>query len=251
MFTSNLLGFNVFNKKLEDCVALIVSGIRDGSRPAWLACLNAHSFVSAQRDSEFFKALQTADILIPDGVGITLASKILKGNLKSRITGPDVFYALNERMNKEGGFSVFFFGSDMECLNLISERMQRDYPKICICGVYSPPFKEKFEQSELEEMVEIINASKPDVLWVAMTAPKQEKWIFNNLTRLDIRFAGAVGAVFDFYAGRIKRANRIFQRFGFEWLYRFVCEPRRLWRRNLSAPVFLIYVFREFIRSRK
>jgi N-acetylglucosaminyldiphosphoundecaprenol N-acetyl-beta-D-mannosaminyltransferase len=100
-------------------------------------------------------------------------------------------------------------------------------------------------------MVNAINQTQPDVLWVGMTAPKQEKWIFQNLHRLDVKFAGAVGAVFDFYVGNVKRSHPVFQRLGLEWLPRLVQQPGRLWKRMfVSAPIFVWHVVKQAIRQR-
>lgn len=94
-------------------------------------------------------------------------------------------------------------------------------------------------------MRRVINLAKPDVLWVGMTAPKQEKWIYANLPHLNVKFAAAIGAVFDFYTGRVKRSSPIFQKLGLEWLPRLVSQPRRLWRRMIiSAPIFIWHIIK-------
>jgi len=179
-----------------------------------------------------------------------LASYLLGGNIRQRITGSDIFSALNSKANELGGFSVFFLGSTLDRLEEIRARMERDYPQIRFAGSYSPPFKQDYTGDELDAMVAAINQVRPDILWVGMTAPKQEKWIHQNLHRLDVRFAAAIGAVFDFYTGRVARSHPIFQRLGLEWLPRLVQEPRRLWRRMfISAPVFMWHVVRARFRS--
>ncbi len=208
----------------------------------WLACFNPHSYVIADNDQEFSEALHGADWLVPDGIGVLLASRILGGQIRERVTGSDVFYGLQSRLNAIGGLSVFFLGSTEETLTVIRQKMSSDYPNIRIAGTYSPPFKSEYSIAELDDMIDKINASKVDVLWVSMTAPKQEKWIFQNKDKLNVRFAAAVGAVFDFYAGNIKRSHPLFQRLGLEWLPRLLQEPRRLWRRmGVSAPIFLYH----------
>ena len=127
--------------------------------------------------------------------------------------------------------------------------MERDYPRIRFAGSYSPPFKQEYSEDELEAMIAAINQARPDILWVGMTAPKQEKWLCQNLYRLDVRFAAAIGAVFDFYTGRVRRSHPIFQRLGLEWLPRLVQEPMRLWKRMfISAPIFLWHVVRARFR---
>ena len=121
--------------------------------------------------------------------------------------------------------------------------MESDFPNIRVVGTISPPFKEDFSEEENLMIVEAINRARPDVVWVGMTAPKQEKWIYEYREKLDVKVLGPVGAVFDFYTGKVKRSPAIFQKSGMEWLPRFVQEPRRLWKRNLiSNPKFLLEV---------
>lgn len=216
-----------------------------GAPCSWLACLNPHAYAVALKDSVFAAALRQSDWLIADGVGIVLASQILGGDVRQRVTGSDIFLHLQRRMNSAGGMSVFFLGSTEETLAMIRGRMAVDYPNIRIAGTYSPPFKAEFSAADQDAMIEAINGSGADVLWVGMTAPKQEKWIFENRSRLKVKFAAAVGAVFDFYTGRVKRSHPAFQHLGLEWLPRLLQQPRRLWRRMfISAPIFLADVFK-------
>ena len=241
-----VLGYCVVNCELADCVDSIFKELHDAEHPKWLACINPHSYVVALDDEDFSRALHEADWLIPDGSGIVLASRLLGGNIRQRITGSDIFTALNSRANEVGGFRVFFLGSTPDCLEEIRVRMGRDYPKIWFAGSYSPPFRQDYTEEELEAMVAAINQARPDILWVGMTAPKQEKWIFQNLHRLDVRFAAAIGAAFDFYIERVNRSHPFFQRLGLEWLPRLIQEPRRLWRRMfVSAPIFVWHVLRQ------
>lgn len=254
--TENILGYQVLTEELGPCLDSIIKRMWHGGPlacaegsaaggPVWLACLNPHSVVCAERDPIFAEALRNADWLIPDGIGVVLASRILGGRIRDRITGSDIFQGLNERLNTEGGFSCFFLGSSKETLARIVERMNRDYPNVRVVGVYSPPYKTEFSPEDDEAMLGAIHAARPDVLWVGMTAPKQEKWIYRNRDRLDVKFAAAVGAVFDFYAGNVKRSHPFFLRHGLEWLPRLLQEPRRLWRRNfISNPKFMARVVR-------
>jgi len=252
----NILGYAVGCSSAAVCVAEVFARLQavpgTDSGCAWLACLNPHSYAVALEDKTFFRALHDADWLVPDGAGIVLASSLLGGKVYERVTGSDVFFGLHSLMNSTGGMSVFFLGATEETLALIRERMARDYPNIRVAGTCSPPFKPDYTDAELEEMIKAINAVKPDVLWVGMTAPKQEKWIHENRTRLNVRFAGAIGAVFDFYTGRVQRSHPVFQRLGLEWLPRLIQQPKRLWRRMfVSAPIFLWHVFREKFSRRK
>ncbi len=237
------MGYRVRRDGVEPCVSEIMQSFDQEGRCKWLACLNPHSYVVAKNNSDFQAALKASDWLIPDGAGIMLASRILGTGIKMRITGPDIFYALHDRLQETGGYSVFFLGSSDETLAEIERRMCRDWPDIKLAGTYAPPFKHRFSDQDVADMVERINRARPDVLWVGMTAPKQEEWIYRALPKLDVRFAGAVGAIFDFYAGKIKRSHSLFIRLGLEWLPRLLREPRRLWRRTMiSAPTFMWHV---------
>jgi len=250
----NILGYGVDARSVDACadgIFATLSGETESGRGcAWLACMNPHSYAVALKDGPFAQALKGADWLVPDGAGVVMASRLLEGAIAERITGSDIFYGLHRRMNAAGGMSVFFLGATEETLAQIRERMARDYPAIRVAGTYSPPFKPTYSSAEIDDMIDAINAAEPDVLWVGMTAPKQEKWIFENRARLKVKFAGAIGAVFDFYTGRVKRSHPVFQRLGLEWLPRLIQQPRRLWRRMfVSAPVFVWHVFRQRLKA--
>lgn len=248
----NILGFEVSGLNPDQCCRSILSKIEKGEAATWLACFNPHSYAESLKDSAFTEALRSADWLVPDGAGVVIASRMLGGSISDRVTGSDIFYGLHNLMNNSGGKKVFFLGSTEENLVEIRKRMANDYPNIEVVGTYSPPFKSEYSRSELNAMIMEINSAAPDVLWVGMTAPKQEKWIFENLPDLDVRFAGAIGAVFDFYTGRVKRSHPVFQRLGLEWLPRLLQQPRRLWRRMfVSAPIFMWNVLKKKYSQRR
>jgi len=143
---------------------------------------------------------------------------------------------------------VMFLGSSEEVLALIRERAAVDYPHLDII-TYSPPFKPEFSDEDNQTMIQAINDAAPDLLWIGMTAPKQEKWTYQHWDELNIHcHCGTVGAVFDFYAGTVRRAPISWQRHSLEWLYRLLMEPRRMWRRYIIGAVkFLYYISKEFI----
>ncbi len=242
----NIAGFQVDTLGATDSVESVLRHLQaqcDAVSCKWLACINPHSFAQSLSDPSFDSALRHADWLIPDGSGIVLASGLLGGSIKERVTGSDIFYGVSAGMNTTGGGRVFFLGSTEETLASIKSRMARDYPKLEVVGTYSPPFKAEYSDAELDEMVEAINSVRPDILWVGMTAPKQEKWIHDLSPRLQVKFAAAIGAVFDFYTGNVKRSHPVFQRLHLEWLPRLIQQPRRLWRRmGVSAPIFVWHV---------
>ena len=209
--------------------------------------VNAHSFVVAQKDAAFADALLQADALLPDGISIVKACRWLKTQNApdEKIAGADLFAYEMEKLDEKGG-TCFFLGSSPATLARIEERAAEVYPYIRVI-TYSPPYKTVFTAEESLSMVSAVNAADPDLLWVGMTAPKQEKWLHDHWDELEIRcHAGAIGAVFDFFAGTVKRAPQKWIDLGLEWLYRFLKEPRRTWRRYLiDNPRFLGLVLKE------
>lgn len=204
--------------------------------------INAFSYDNARKNVLFSEALQKGDVLIPDGISIVKACRFLnaKSQPKERIAGWDLFVYEMEKLNRVGG-KVMFLGSSDAVLNLIRHRVAEKYPKIEV-DTYSPPYKPEFSDEDNEAMISAINHSNPDLLWIGMTAPKQEKWAYTHLNRLDVHcHIGTIGAVFDFFAGTVKRAPERWQRAGLEWLYRLLSEPRRMWRRYFIGNAKFIY----------
>jgi len=235
-----LLGYRVYGSETDLGVQDVCEHIASGRGVKFLSCLNPHSYAIAKNNEVFRAALQGSSWLVADGIGIVLASVLLGGRVRERTTGFDVFSGVSESLNQGPGARVFFLGSTQETLDKIAERYARDYPRLAIGGTYSPPFRAKFSREENDAMVAAINGASADVLWVGLTSPKQDIWMFDNRDRLNVRFAAGIGAVFDFYAGNIRRSHPAFQRLGLEWLPRLVQEPRRLWRRMfVSAPIFV------------
>lgn len=211
--------------------------------------INAHSYNTAQEDEAFAEALSGGDYLIPDGAGIVKACRWLKAKSQpeERIAGWDLFSSeMNRLERKSEKRKVMFLGSSEKVLALIRERAAVDYPHLEVI-TYSPPFKPEFSDEDNLAMIGAINHADPDLLWIGMTAPKQEKWAYRHWDELNIHcHCGTIGAVFDFYAGTIKRAPLWWQMHSLEWLYRLIKEPRRMWRRYIiGAAKFLYYLSKE------
>ena len=236
--TIPLLGYSVFAGTRE-VFPDGVGGVID--------TLNPHSYVIAREDRQFSNALKSADLLIPDGVGIKIAARVLAGKKIERITGSDLHEAILGSLNRRKG-SCFYLGASQDTLLKIRVRLAREYPSVR-AEFYSPPFREVFSTGESEEMITAVNSFAPDVLFVGMTAPKQEKWVHENRDRLEAPLICPIGAVFDFYAGTVRRSGDFWIRMGLEWLPRLLREPARLWKRNfVSTPLFLWYVAKEKLR---
>lgn len=245
-----LFGYQVSCRGIDGDILLARNLIASGHNGQYVACANPHSLVVAAHDEAFSRALKAADLLLPDGKGIVIAARALNFPIKQQVAGSEFFRGLTMTLSEEGGARYFFLGSTNHVLKLIKERLRKEFPEIEVCGTLSPPFRGEFSDDENRDMVAAVNAARPDVLWVGMTAPKQEKWIWQNRDKLQVPFIGAIGAVFDFYAGTKKRSSEFWQGLGLEWLPRLLREPRRLWERNLkSTPIFLYWIATEMIRK--
>lgn len=209
--------------------------------------VNTHSFVLAQKDEAFAQALQEADALLPDGSYIVKACRWLKmkNAPQEKIAGTDLFLYEMGMLDLKGG-TCLFMGSSEAVLKRIREKAAEKYPNIRVM-TYSPPFKSVFSEEESQAIVDVINDADPDLLWIGMTAPKQEKWLHDHWDMLHIHcHTGAIGAVFDFFAGTVNRAPDWWLRHNVEWLYRFIREPRRIWQRVfVSGPLFLWAALKE------
>lgn len=203
--------------------------------------INPHSYCVSKKDEDFRQALKKSDILLPDGVGIVWAARFLRNRKIGKIAGFDIFLYLMKEMN-DSGRTCFFLGASEKTLQLIKERAKKDFPNVKVLS-FSPPYKKEFSESDSNIMIEHINRCQPYTVFVGMTAPKQEKWVDQNREYLDANVICSIGAVFDFYAGTVKRPGAFWIKMGLEWLPRFLKEPRRLARRNLiSTPTFIVEV---------
>ncbi len=247
-----ILQYPVVTLSATDCIRQILVWIQAGDTGRYLACANPHSLMVARKDLDFHQALMAADLLVPDGIGIVIASRLTGGVLQRRITGTDIFMGLHRELDRLGGYSVFFLGSSEDNLTRIKSKMEATFPRIRIAGCCSPPFKPEFSEPDNRRMIDAVNSARPDVLWVGMTAPKQEKWTHQHRDQLDVKFIGPVGAVFDFFTDRVKRSHPVFQQMGLEWLPRLLRQPDRLYQRTfISAPLFMLAVMKQRVRRRR
>lgn len=218
----NCLGYRLFKGDLNELEFIDKTIINT---------INQYSYCVAEKDKTFKEALKASDILLPDGVGITNAAQFLNGVRIKKIAGADLHEFLLKKLSKKGG-SCFYLGASEDTLKRISSRIAEEYPNIKV-GAYSPPFKASFSPEDNEQMLVAVNSFEPDVLFIGMTAPKQEKWSFRNKDELNAGLICAIGAVFDFYAGTVKRPGKIWRNLGLEWLGRLIQEPKRMWKRYL------------------
>ncbi|MCF2502823.1 WecB/TagA/CpsF family glycosyltransferase [Dyadobacter sp. CY107] len=204
--------------------------------------INQYSYCIGEQNLLFKEVLKGSDVLLPDGVGIVKACSFLTGKTISKVTGWDIHKHLLNILNKEGG-KCFYLGSSGKTLSKIKDRINKEYPAI-ESAYYSPPYKERFSEEDMDEMVFNINSFRPDVVFIGLTAPKQE--ILSHLLKdkLETNVICSIGAAFDFYAGTIPRPGQLWIDLNLEWLGRFFREPKRMWKRYFYFGfVFVYYMF--------
>lgn len=228
------LGYPIYNSSLENLPTkskLLVNTI------------NQYSYCISEEDAAFKKSLLESDVLLPDGVGIVLASKWINGISVKKIAGADFHEFQLKRLNEIHG-SCFYLGASNETLAKIKTRLKSEYPNVKFGG-FSPPYKPAFTEEDNVKMIESVNSFKPNVLFVGMTAPKQEKWSHAHKEQLDAKIICSIGAVFDFYAGTVERPNKIWRGLGLEWLGRLLKEPKRMSKRYIYyGVVYAVHLVR-------
>ena len=221
METTPVLGYNVFSSRLD--------AIDPEIDKLLINTFSPNSYGLALSDNKFETALKNTDVLVLDGIGIALGSIILHGKNIKKISGQDCFDHYMAVANNKN-WKVYFLGSSEQTLKKITDRVKKEYPNV-ITGTYSPPFKPEFSEEDNNHMVNAINAFKPDVLFVGLTAPKQEKWAYQHRNRVNARIISTIGNVFDWYAGNSKRPAKIWIDLRLEWLVRIFLRPE-IFKRN-------------------
>ncbi|WPO79086.1 WecB/TagA/CpsF family glycosyltransferase [Flavobacterium sp. KACC 22761] len=234
-----LMGYSIYSGNLLGCVT---------DNKTLINTINQYSYCIAEEDAAFKKALLESDILLPDGIGIVVASRLLNNKKIKKIAGADIHQHLLNDLNQKKG-KCFYLGSSQSTLNKIVERIKKEFPYIEI-ETFSPPYKNEFSDLDNQEMIERVNFFRPDVLFVGMTAPKQEKWAYVHKDLLDTKVICSIGAVFDFYAGTVIRPNKLWIKLGLEWFVRLIKEPKRMWKRYIYyGPVFIKLVIEKKIEN--
>lgn len=236
------LGYKVFS----DDLSLIP--LKNGKTRV-INTISPNSYGIATKDAVFDSSLKGSDYLVLDGVYFALAPMLLDGKNIKRNQGPDVFYHFINRLNKEGG-KAFFFGSKEETLEKIKNRAAVEYPNIKTAS-FSPPFKDVFTDDDDREMVQIINEFKPDILFVGLTCPKQEKWAIKNAGQLNASLIICIGNVFDWFAGTQKEIHPFWFKIRLGWLIRIFLRPE-VFKRNIGNQMkFFGDVLSLFLRIKK
>jgi len=222
--------------------------MRDG-RCRQVIATGFHGLMEAHKNPGIRSILNGAELWVPDGIAPVWLARMHGHRKAVRAPGTEIMREFLKRA-EEQGYSSYFYGDTEQTLAALCETVARNYPGHRIVGAYSPPFR-PLTASEEAAIMERINAARPDVLWVALGMPKQDIWIHDRLKNLNVPAAIGVGAAFAFVAGTVPRCPEWMGRSGFEWVYRFLKEPRKLWRRDLlDGPQFLFHAGMEFFRNK-
>lgn len=243
-----ILNTNINVTNMQDTVNYLADNL-ENLRGNYICVSNVHTTMMSYRD-EFYNQVQNSGAMaLPDGKPLSIVCKMRGFYDAARVPGPDLMPEIYQ-LSKEKGYRHYFYGSSQETLDKLKEKLQRQYPWLNIVGMYSPPYRE-LSEAEDNEIIRMINDAKPDFVWVALGAPKQEIWMYQHQNKINGIMLG-VGAAFDFSAGTVKRAPAWVQEMCMEWLYRLVQDPRRLFTRYLTTNgSFLIHVFFENYHYKK
>jgi N-acetylglucosaminyldiphosphoundecaprenol N-acetyl-beta-D-mannosaminyltransferase len=240
----SILGCRVDAVRRDDAVARIVAAAR-GDRPFRIVTLGVEMIMYAQRDARFRETIAHADLLLCDTIGVLLASRLRGGPLRERVTGVDLIEPLAEASARTGDVRFFFFGGAPGVAERAAQTLRERYPGIRIAGIRDG----FFAPDDNENIIAQIAASGANILLAGLGSPKQEYWLETNLAATTCPVGIGIGGSFDVIAGTKRRAPRVLQRLGLEWLFRLMQEPAR-WRRQLALPQFAVAVMREMLMQR-
>lgn len=228
----------------------VMDGMVARRERGYVCAVAVHAVTVAQRDAEMRAALLGSSLTVPDGMPLVWAANLLGESLPHRVYGPELMRRYTRRCAEKGHRVWLYGGRDQGSLAQLALNLRRHNPGIRIVGGYSPPFRD-LEPHEEDDVVARIESDRPDVLWVGTGVPRQEKWMARMRDRLEVPVMAAVGAAFDFHAGRISQAPAWMQDRGLEWTYRIAQEPRRLLPRYLYYnPAFLSAFSRQLVREK-
>jgi N-acetylglucosaminyldiphosphoundecaprenol N-acetyl-beta-D-mannosaminyltransferase len=243
----NICGIKINNCSLREIVEAIANLIKDNQHRFVVTC-NVDHVVKLMQDAEFMQVYKMASLVVADGVPLLWASNFLGTPLKERVNGTDLFEKLCE-VAAEKNYKLLFLGGRPGAAIGAAEFLIKRYPNIRIVGTYAPPLGFENNKEENRKIVKMIRDSTPDLLFVGLGAPKQEKWIYRHKNDYRVPVSIGIGVSFELIAGMVKRAPIWMQRIGLEWFWRFMMEPGRLWKRYfIDDPKFFWLVLKQKLK---
>ena len=243
--TVNICGVKIDNYTFDDVVERITDHAMKGVVPSYVVTPNAQHVLSLQRDADFRSIYEKAFLAVPDGVSLLWSAKFLKTPLNGRVNGTDLFEELSAVAERKG-LKVFLLGGRPGAAEAAKKTLQARHPNLQIVGTHCPPYGFESQPEELASINSKIKAAAPDILFVGFGAPKQEKWIYQNYQELGVPVSLGIGVSFELVADMVQRAPLWMQKWGLEWLFRLIVEPKRLWKRYVMGnPQFMWLVIKQ------
>jgi len=230
---------------MDQALEAIGSWIANGERQ-YVCVTPAHGVMECQKNRELLRIFNQSGLTTPDGMAIVWLLKLKGYRHVTRVYGPDLMENVCKRSANGAGYRHFFYGGGPGIAEKLSECLRSKYPGLHVVGTYTPPFR-SLTPEEDEEVINQINRCSPDIVWVGISTPKQERWMVEHLHKINAPVMIGVGAAFDFLSGSKPQAPRWMQRSGLEWLFRLISEPRRLWPRYAQYPHFLLLVIGQLL----
>jgi N-acetylglucosaminyldiphosphoundecaprenol N-acetyl-beta-D-mannosaminyltransferase len=224
-----VLGVRVHAVEMADAVSRVERLIESRKSGSYVAVTGMHGVAEARQDSQFREILNSADLVVPDGMPLVWLGRWHRLPIRHRVTGSELMAAFCEKTGSR--YRHFFYGGAPGVAEDLARRLHQRF-RIGVAGTYTPPFRALTESEESEVAVRV-EESHPDLLWVGLSTPKQERWMYGHRDRLKVPVMLGVGAAFDMNSGRLRRAPEWMRESGLEWLFRLLAEPRRLWKRYL------------------
>jgi len=245
-----VLGVRVDAVQIDDVVRRVQAWIQNRESGQYISVTGMHGVTEALHDQEFAKVLNASSLVVPDGMPLVWIGRHRGFPLARRVYGPELMETFCARTAHEG-YRHFFYGGAPDVAERVADRLTARFPGLQIAGTFCPPFR-ALTQEEDSKIVDLIQLSHADVVWVGLSTPKQERWMFEHKDKLGVPVLIGVGAAFDFHAGCMKQAPEWMRENGLEWLFRLVQEPRRLWRRYLlNGSEFVFNVALQELRLRR
>lgn len=245
----NILGVGISAINMDTALESIAGWIAR-REPHYVCVTPVHSVMECQNNPELLRVFNDSGLTTPDGMPLVWLCRYKGYHNVSRVYGPDLMLALCEHSVVQG-YRHFFYGGAEGVPEQLAKNLRERFPGLLVAGTYSPPFHPLMPDEDAQ-VVRMINETKPDIVWVGLGSPKQERWMATHLERLRVPVLIGVGAAFDFHAGRKKQAPYWMQQIGLEWLFRLLAEPQRLWKRYvLNNPSFVALVLLQAIGLRR
>lgn len=245
-----VLGVRIDALQIPEVVAQMESWIQSTDGSHWIEPAGMHGLAETLHDPTFRNVLNDADMVVADGMPLVWLGRLRGCRLARRVYGPELMLTFCDQTATRG-YRHFFYGGEPGLAEELAQQLSKRFPGVTLAGTYCPQFR-PLTAGENQEVVQIIRATRPDVLWVALGMPEKERWMYENRTAIGVPVMVGVGAAFDLISGRVPQAPRWMREHGLEWFYRLLQEPRRLWRRYLvCGPKFICHVSLELLGLKK